>query len=48
MKDWHMRTEVVDELVRSKPELDIRVEVYELLEVILGNLFAKVELSGKS
>ena len=42
-----MRAEVVDEFVRPEPELDIRVEVYELLEVVLCDLLAKVELSRK-
>ena len=43
MEDRHMRTQVVDEFVRPEPELDIGVEVYELLEVILSDLLAKVE-----
>lgn len=48
MEDRHMRAEVVDEFVRPKPELDIRVKVYELLEIVLCDLLAKVELSRKS
>ena len=48
MEDRHMRAEVVDEFVRPEPELDIRVEVYELLEIVLCDLLAKVELSRKS
>ena len=48
MEDWHMRTQVVDEFVRPEPELDIGVEVYELLEVVLSDLLTKVEFSRKS
>ena len=43
-----MRTEVVDQFVRPKKELDIGVEVNKLLEIVLCDLVAKVELSGKS
>ena len=46
MEDWHMRTQVVDEFVRPEPELDIGVQVYELLEVVLRDLLPEVELSG--
>ena len=48
MEDRHMRTQVVDEFVRPKPKLDIGVEVYELLEVVLSDLITKVEFSRKS
>ena len=45
MEDWHMRTQVVDEFVRPEPELDIGVQVYELLEVVLSDLLTKIEFS---
>ena len=48
LQDRHMQAEVVDQFVRPEPELDIRVEVYELLEIVLCDLLAKVELSRKS
>lgn len=48
LEDWHMRTEVVDQFVCPKKELDISVEVNKLLEIVLCDLVAKVELSGKS
>ena len=48
MEDRHMRTQVVDEFVRPEPELDIGVQVYELLEVVLSDLLTKIEFSRKS
>ena len=41
----HMRAEVVDEFVCPKQELDISVQVNKLLEIVLCDLVAKVELS---
>ena len=45
LEHWYMRAEVVDEFVCPKQELNISVEVYKLLEILLCDLVAKVELS---
>ena len=46
--DRNMRLEIVDEFVSSKVELNIRVEIDQLLQIIFINCVSKVELSCQS